>query len=192
MSSSVQSAQAEAEAQALTRTMDTTDAAKGSSVALVLAETASTIATATSAAKPSIDPLISSERRPNLSTMTTVKMVAMSCTPLTRMAAMRGPWLPSPSLAWMPAKIWGAKKVTPLTPDHCLHGHATCSADRGGHQGQGERGEGRGEHKGGLCCSAVTTELQMAFCLRLNIICFEQGTKAMNSMHRPHVHCACT
>ncbi len=108
----------------LTSTMAAIEAPNGKLTAFLPAATAKTIATAISAAKPRTDPLISSVRRPTLSTMKTVMMVAISCTPFTMTAAMREPWLPDPS-ALTPAKIWGAKKDTPFTPDHCLNTQAT-------------------------------------------------------------------
>ena len=73
------------------------------------------------------------------------------------MAAIKGPWLPSPSLAWMPAKIWGAKKVIPLTPDHCLHVHATDQHTEDARVREKEE-EGR-ERKGFGVCAAVLLRL---------------------------------
>lgn len=88
----------------LTSTMAAIEAPKGKSTAFLPAATANTMATAISAAKPRTDPLISRVRRPTLSTMKTVMIVAMSWTPFTMTAAMREPWLPDPS-ALTPAKI---------------------------------------------------------------------------------------
>ena len=102
-----------------TSTIAAMDAPNGRLADVSLAATANTMATAISAAKPTMEPVINSTRRPILSTMMTVMMVAISWTPLTMTAAMREPWLPDPK-ALTPAKIWGAKKETPLTPDHCL------------------------------------------------------------------------
>jgi len=90
--------------QTLTSTMAAIEAPKGKSTAFLPAATANTMATAISAAKPRTDPLISRVRRPTLSTMKTVMMVAISWTPFTMTAAMREPWLPDPS-ALTPAKI---------------------------------------------------------------------------------------
>ena len=88
----------------LTSTMAAIEAPKGKSTAFLPAATANTMATAISAAKPRTDPLISRVRRPTLSTMKTVMIVAISWTPFTMTAAMREPWLPDPS-ALTPAKI---------------------------------------------------------------------------------------
>ena len=90
--------------QTLTSTMAAMEAPNGKLTALLPAATANTTATAISAAKPRIDPLISKVRRPILSTMKTVMMVAISWTPFTMTAAIREPWFPDPR-AFTPAKI---------------------------------------------------------------------------------------
>lgn len=80
------------------------EAPNGRLAEVSLAATANTMATAISAAKPKIEPVMSSTRRPIRSTMMTVMMVAISWTPLTMTAAIREPSFPDPR-ALTPAKI---------------------------------------------------------------------------------------